>query len=177
MSKELKLDPSKIYLRGIISPDFIYTNNFKCGNGSMNLFLSTEAYISHINRESSTTLVMYDDKLAGYFTLHREKLKSEIPFDDYTNDTLSLDRLAVSLEFQNKGLGTYLVNKIIEIAFMTNEMYIQAYAVFERWKWYYKLGFKYIFEDDIDENKNDDGLVYMILELLDEKLIEEYLEI
>lgn len=176
MSKELKLDPSKICLRGIISPDLEYTNTFKCGNGSMDLFLATEAYISHISRESSTTLVIYEDKLAGYFTLHREKLKSDIPFDDYTNDALSFDRLAVSLEFQNMGLGTYLVNKIKEIAYMTNEMYIQAYSVFERWKWYQEQGFKYIFEDDIDENKTD-GLVYMILELLDEKLIEEYLEI
>lgn len=176
MSKKLEYDPSKIILRGILSSDYESTSNFRCSNGSMDLFLSTEAYISHISRESSTTLVTYEDILVGYFTLHRHKMENEVLFDGDTNVILSLDRLAISSDFQGKGLGTYLVNKIKEIAYMTNEMYIQTFAIFDRWEWYQELGFRYIFEHELDPEKTD-GLVYMILELLDPKLIEEYLDI
>lgn len=121
-------------------------------------------------------MVTYEDILVGYFTLHRHKMKNEGLFNGDTNVILSLDRLAISSDFQGKGLGTYLVNKIKEIAYMTNEMYIQTFAIFDRWEWYQELGFRYIFEHELDPEKTD-GLVYMILELLDPKLIEEYLDI
>jgi GNAT superfamily N-acetyltransferase len=176
MNKDLDLDPSKIFLRGIISSDYEATKEFHCSNGSMELFLSTDAFISHISREASTTLVFYENELIAYFTLHHEKIKSETPFENFDSNALSLDRLAVSSKFQSKGVGTYLMKRIKDIAYMTNEMYIQAYAVFDKWQWYQDLGFRYFFEDDINEKKTN-GLVYMIFELLDEKAIEEYCDV
>lgn len=35
--------------------DIVNIKQFKCGNGSMELFLHTEAYRSHIEHESNTT--------------------------------------------------------------------------------------------------------------------------
>ena len=63
MNNELQLDPSNILLRGLTLSDYKYLKNFKCGNGSMELFLEAEATERHIRREASTTLVFYNERL------------------------------------------------------------------------------------------------------------------
>lgn len=176
MPKELKLDPSKIFLKGIISFNLEQIQEFKCGNGSMESFLKIEAYPSHIMREASTTLAFYGDKLAAYYTLHRSPINIEHGLENTTKDALALARLAVATEFQGLGLGTYIINKIKEIAYMTNEKYIKTDAVFERWKWYKERGFIPVIEDETDPEKTP-GFVYMIIDLFDDKLVEEYCDV
>lgn len=173
MPKELKLNPSKIVLKGIISSNLDQVHEFKCGNGSMESFLKLEAYPSHIMREASTTLVFYEDKLAAYFTLHRSSIHVEHNSENTTIDALALARLAVASEFQNLGMGTYIIRKIKEIAYMINEKYIKTDAVFERWEWYRDRGFIPVIEDEIDPEKTP-GFVYMVVDLYDDKLVQEY---
>lgn len=74
MPKELKLDPSKMILKGLASSDLVQVQEFKCDNGSMESFLKIEAYPSHILREASTTLAFYENRLVAYFTLHRSPI-------------------------------------------------------------------------------------------------------
>jgi predicted N-acetyltransferase YhbS len=73
----------------------------------MDLFLETEAYPSHIERQSSTTLVFTNGELVGYYTLRHIKLSSLLaglpPEKD--RDVLDIARLAVKREFQGQGIG------------------------------------------------------------------------
>lgn len=55
--KTLEIDKNNITERSISIDDFPHLRSFKCGNGSMENFLSLEAYHYHIEREASTTLV------------------------------------------------------------------------------------------------------------------------
>ena len=176
MPKELKLDPSNIILKGLISSNLDQVQEFKCDNGSMESFLKFEAYSSHIMREASTTLVFYEDKLVAYFTLHRSPINIKHNLEKTTKDALALARLAVATEYQDLGIGTYIIRKIKEIAYMTNEIYIKTDAVFERWKWYRDQGFISVIEDETDPEKTP-GFVYMIVDLYDDKLVEEYCDV
>ncbi|QLG38722.1 GNAT family N-acetyltransferase [Paenibacillus sp. E222] len=150
--------------------------NFKCGNGSMDLFLEVEAYPSHIERESSTTLVYYDNTLVGYYTLRHIKLssllKSISPEED--RDVLDIARLAVDTRIQGQSVGTKIMENIIKMAIQLNERFIVLDALKEKWRWYAsKFNFEPLFEDDL----NDDGeLVTMLIDLYDEELIERYYE-
>lgn len=89
---------------------------------------------------------------------------------------MALARLAVAKEFQSLGVGTYIINKIKEIAYMTNEKYIKTDAVFERWEWYRDRGFISVIEDETDPEKTT-GFVYMIVDLFDEKLVDDFCDV
>lgn len=175
MPRELLLDPQKIIFRQIVGTDWECTKNFRCKNGSMDAFLNMEAYEKHIWREASTTLVFYENDLAGYYTLQRNEIKITEPISELvTQDALALARLAVDSKFQSKGLGTYILREmIIKNAYAANEMYIITDAVYEKWEWYQSIGFKSLVESEVDPEKPNE-VVYMVFELMDEKLIEEY---
>ena len=138
-----------------------------------------EAYAEHIFRHASTTLVFYEGELAAYFTLHRAPLELQVgenEDDKVTQDALALARLAVTKRFQGRGLGTYLLKEIIiRNAYAHNEMYIITDALYEKWKWYYEIGFVPLIEDEINED-NPNDVVFMVFELFDERLIVEYLD-
>ncbi|MBP2663212.1 MAG: hypothetical protein H6Q71_1160 [Firmicutes bacterium] len=74
-------DPSNLTLRGIVSSDHKQIQQFRCGNGSMDNFLVTEAYIAHIMREASTTVVLYEEKIVAYFTLCHSIIKFYLEVD------------------------------------------------------------------------------------------------
>lgn len=69
-----KIDLNLIEHKIISIDDLPMLRHFKCGNGAMDLFLQTEAYPSHIERESSTTLVYYKSVLVGYYTLRHTNM-------------------------------------------------------------------------------------------------------
>jgi len=173
---KFSFDPSKIILRGINSSDQDFIKDFDCGNGSMQSYLRDEAYYNHITREASTTLVFYEGEIVGYFTLYRSPILIRQGSDETTRDALALARLAVAKQYQNKGIGTYIIKRIREIAYLTNEMYIKTDALYERWEWYQKRGFKHVIDEEINPETTA-GFVYMIMELLDETLIEEYFKV
>lgn len=146
---------------------------FRCGNGSMDNFLHLEAFPSHIERESSTTLVYSQDNLIGYFTITHED-SGFLPWikSSTYSSSLNIARLAVSLDMQCKGLGTEIVNQIIMIATQTNERFITLDSLQEKWKWYKNhFGFEYLFENDIQTSSE---VVTMILDLYDEKFVADY---
>jgi GNAT superfamily N-acetyltransferase len=144
----------------------------------MEEFLKREAYICHVSREASTTLVYYSDKLIAYYTLARTPLKIDIKADLIRNEhfyALDLARLAVSNEYQGKGVGTYLITHIIDIAYKINDRFITTDALYEKWEWYQKLGFDYLIENEVNP-KTTDGLVYMLVDLYDSELYEDYFD-
>ena len=142
----------------------------------MDSFLQYEAYISFLEREASTTLPYYYNELVAYFTLQRSQLEIQLDGTVHQNsDALNLARLAVDNNFQGHGIGTYIIEHIKEIAYRVNERFIQTDAVHEKWEWYQARGFDYVAEDEI-KTSNTDGLVYMLMDLYDEDLIDKFFD-
>lgn len=154
--------------------DLAHLKKFKCGNGSMDLFLAVESYPSHIERESSTTVVYINDKLVGYYTLRHIKLSSLLttitPEED--RDVLDIARLAVDIQLQGKYIGTAIMENILKMAVQLNERFIVLDALKEKWSWYAKkFDFEPLFESDIEGSGE---LVTMLIDLYDQDLIERY---
>lgn len=172
LEHRLELDLEKLTYKIISIDNISDIKNFKCGNGSMELFLHTEAYISHIERESSTTLVYYDNLLVGYFTIKHEETDYPPWLDGSSyNSSLDIARLAVSSDLQGNGIGTTIVEKIIKMATQVNERFITLDSLKERWMWYRDFGFNYLFEDDINSSSE---IVTMLLDLYDADLVMKY---
>ena len=149
--------------------------SFNCENKSMESYLKEEAYFEHISREASTTVVYYADKLIAYFTLHRLPIEFE-EAGTAPRDALDLARMAVSKEFQQMGIGSFVITHLRSVAYSINERYLTTEALYEKWKWYVRRGFRYIFEDDIDPNSTE-GFVSMVMDLFDEELLKDYFEV
>ncbi|MCM3110043.1 GNAT family N-acetyltransferase [Lederbergia lenta] len=182
MSQDRTMNMSELSIRTITYQDYHLTKDFKCENSSIEQFLRTDAYYSTINKEASTSLVFHNENLVGFFTLNKSKLaidideESDIDLEELTTqDCLFIARLGVRTEYKENGIGSWIIKKIIEIASMVNERFIALDALIERYRWYEKRGFSHLIESEIIES-NSDGLVYMILDLYDEKLIDEYFE-
>ncbi|GGI43123.1 hypothetical protein GCM10008018_00480 [Paenibacillus marchantiophytorum] len=179
MSKELQIDLNNIVLKSISLADIEVIKNFKCGNSSIENFLITEAFQTHILREASTTLVYLDDELCGFFTLQRLPLSFDtttvVGLHDQHKYSLDIARLGVASAFQKFGIGTFVINYVIDLAQKTNERFVTTDSVFEKWEWYRDRGFNYLIES---ETKHDTtkGLVSMLLELYDEKFVSEFFD-
>jgi GNAT superfamily N-acetyltransferase len=177
MQKTLELEQNKIHFKHITIEAIKDLASFYCLNPSIDEFLKTEAYICHVMREASTTLVYYEDTLVGYYTLTRNPLKDIQP--DLVKEehlyALELARLAVSKDFQGKGIGTYIMNHIIDIAYRVNDRFITTDALFERWEWYKSLGFDYLLEEEINPDTCS-GLVYMLMDLYDPQILKDYFD-
>lgn len=160
-----------IVLQSIIDCDYENYKNFTCGNGSLDQFLKMDAYLSHVEKEASTTLVFVNKALVGYFTLKHSKIQFE---NDEGNieavDCLEIARIGVSLSKQNQGIGKAIVNHIIEYAYIFNEKYIISFALRERLKWYLRnFGFQVAIEEDLEVDSSD-AVVSIYLNLEFQKL-------
>ncbi len=92
---------------------------FDCGNSSLNLYLQRYA---RQNRDSDVGLTYVavenegDERILAFYTLAGSALKAEQLPDEktppYPVGTALIARLAVDLEFQNRGLGKLLLDDI-----------------------------------------------------------------
>lgn len=169
---------SNLLVKSIEFKDIIHLSAFDCGNTNMNNFLKQEAYHSHISRKASTSLVYDNGNLVGYFTLTRLPLNIEPDNPEEINELshntcLDLTRLAVHKDYQQQGIGTYILKEITKIAYMVNERFISTDALFECWDWYERRGFKYLIEDEI---KNKESIIYMMMDLYDPLLHAEFFD-
>jgi GNAT superfamily N-acetyltransferase len=170
--KILEINENDIYFKLLSSDDLPHLKKFKCGNQSMEDFLSHDSYYYHLTREASTSLVFFNGELIAYYTIKHTPLKI---FDkDQMDISLDIARLAVSKNYQSKGVGTFIVDKIIKTAIEVNKRYIIVDSLYEKWEWYKNnFGFDYLIEDDV---LNERIVVSMIIDTYDQELIDKFFD-
>ncbi|MFD1068205.1 GNAT family N-acetyltransferase [Oceanobacillus locisalsi] len=179
-----ELDKFDLIFKTINIDDFEAIKSFKCGNSSIERFLQQDAYYTTIDLKASTNLVYLQNVLVGYFTLKRTKLKLDTEGLDIDIDDIELvnnfycievARLAVTNDFQHKGIGRQIIHNITRIARTVNERFISLDALYENLDWYEKIGFEPFIKEEASM-KNNEGLVYMVMDLYDPELVDRFLE-
>jgi ribosomal protein S18 acetylase RimI-like enzyme len=99
--------------------------------GNMNTPSNMKAYLEQaynigklrdeLSNSNSTFYFLYtDDKLSGYLKLNEYKAQTDI----YDPQSLEIERIYVTKEFQGKGLGSALMKKVIDSANIRKKSYV-----------------------------------------------------
>lgn len=155
--------------------DFETIQQFQCGNTSIERFLKQEAYYLTIVKECSTTLVFDDAELIGFFSLRKATLQIDEDGKLIDFPCLDIARIATSISKQSNGYGSAILQKIYQIAHTVNERFLTLEALIERYEWYKGRGFNPLIEDETI-NSNEEGLIFMVADLYDEDLVNQYFE-
>ncbi len=73
-----------------------------------------------LNIHSSFYFLYADEQLAGYFKLNEAAAQTDI----HDPESIEIERIYVDKKFQGKGLGSFLMNKAIDIAHTRQKSYI-----------------------------------------------------
>ncbi len=134
---------------------------FDCGNNDLNEFLCTDEVIKYEDEKfGKTTLVYYLGELVAYYTLSNDLLKKAyvkrkhgFKMDKFHLEgipSLTIGRLAVDINYQNKGIGRTLIQKIAMIGLDSSRyaglrlLLVQAKE--DAFEFYEKLGFQFVVE-------------------------------
>ncbi|MCF8011624.1 MAG: GNAT family N-acetyltransferase [Clostridiales bacterium] len=168
---QTRIGGNELYFYPIKDCDYSTYEDFYCNNNNMEAFLKNEAYVSHLKKEASTTLVFIDEELVAYFTLRHNKFEVE----GYSKkDCIEIARIAVKESKKSQGIGQSIVNNIINLAYLFNEEYIIAMALTEVVDWYKeKLNFELV-EEDEDAEDQITKPIYLNLKFND--ILDEYFE-
>lgn len=154
---------------------------FDCGNDSLNTFLTTEEVHNYENEKlGTTTLVYYEGNLIAYYTtsaylLKKIKLRTAKGFSKFSEyqiegyPSILIGRLAVQNEWKNKGVGRYVVSKIIRDALTESRMFglrvVVVQAKEEAFDFYKRLGFLFIEHSSEDKRYRAKGTRGMLFDL------------
>lgn len=159
----------------------VQLNNFSCENSSMSNYLINNAEYDHITNISKTSLVIDEstDVLIGYYTISITQLKvfSDLEQKNIEFPCFELDRLAVDTKYQQKGIGSELLIKIIldciKHSKFAGGVFLVIRALNDKIDWYASRGFV----DVVDLNYDDSETTTMHVSLVDQGLIDEYMEV
>lgn len=162
-----EINQHSLFICPIIKSHRDVYDHFSCNNGSIDRFLKTDAFLSHVNKEASTSLVFIDGVLVGYFTLKHVEMEFQIEnADNEKVACLEIAKLGVIEDRQKQGIGKAIVDYIIESAYMFNERYIIGFALTERIDWYRRhFGFQLIGEEEQYENDSGEPVAFIYLNL------------
>ncbi|QLG45325.1 GNAT family N-acetyltransferase [Costertonia aggregata] len=80
-----------------------------------------EKLVSELSNPNSVFCFVYvDDVLSGYFKLNENSAQTDIK----SKESLEIERIYVKQEFQGKGIGQNMLEKIKQIAFKKQKMFI-----------------------------------------------------
>lgn len=155
------LNPDKLRFEPFRT-DTSQIDTFDCGNKDLNDFLCTDE-VSNYEEEmlGKTTLVFYEGELTGYYTLSSTSLSvrylehkagfgklSEYHINELP--ALLIGRLAIDLNWQKKGVGRYIVQRIAMMALDQSRnqgirlLVVQAKE--DAFDFYRKCGFDFVME-------------------------------
>jgi len=170
----MAINLSELKIRLISDIDYLNYKNFFCGNSSMDNFLKESAYYLTITKQAATSLVWLENEVVGYFTLQNHQLKIDIPIPELIGSThLYIERIAIRKDLQKSGIGTFILNYILEISSEINERFIFIDALIEKVEWYEHRHFESLIGDEKSKS-NKDGLVFMYLDLYNDSLVDSY---
>lgn len=137
---------------------------FDCGNSSINRYLRSSALLDTLTRKGSTTLVLDETELVGFFTLSR------VNIEQINTEAIIVQYLAVSKDKQDTGIGSKIIEFIVNIALATNERYIFLEALkddgHELINWYEKRGFIIVDPEVVTDPCQ--STAWMFVDLLDQ---------
>jgi hypothetical protein len=173
-----------------LTPD-VELQPFDCGDDDLNNFLHNDA--RNYSREllAVTYLVHCEDALLAYFCLFMDKIVfdfvgkddpirkgwktfnklNKIHFNKQrkTYPAVKIGRLGVSIDSKGYGIGRYILEVIISMILGTQNFgcrFITVDAYRNAFGFYQKLGFKFLSEEDIDQ---DTRQMYLDLTRVPEK--------
>ena len=162
----MKLRDNNIDFRFITYDDDV--DSFNCGNNSINDYLKTKSLYDSLYREGSTTLAFDNSELVGFCTLSR------VNISQIDTEALLIQYLAVSSDKQDTGIGSTIIEYIVDVSLTTNERYIFLEALkddeLELIGWYKRRGFIITDEDELEDSTK--SKVWMYMDLLDEESLE-----
>ena len=151
-------------------------DEFTCVNKSLDTYLKRDAYYEHIMKFTNTKIVTIEGRIIAYFTIEFKNI--EIKEEDFieTYPSIHLKCLAIDKEYENKGIGTYLLQYItvqsMEIAKFIGCRCLLINALADKASWYEDRGFQYLDEDI----KNGDITIPMFIDFRDSDLLIDYFE-
>jgi len=135
-------------------------SSFYCKEDELNSFLWESAEQYQKVFLGTTHVLFYGAKVIGYFTLSMDSLKIKRIFHDdrigFENieyyPTIKIGQLAVDTDFEDEGVGTYMLQIICGIAMNLVKYvgcrFIAVNAIPTAQSWYEKHGFKPITDQD-----------------------------
>ncbi|OIJ19293.1 hypothetical protein BKP45_14155 [Anaerobacillus alkalidiazotrophicus] len=124
--------------------------------------------------DASTSLVFYENELVGFFTLKPDKIEVEDEEEGIKHVIcLEISRIATSSSYQGRGIGTFMLLHIVNLARSVNYRYIVLDALIEKADWYINRNFIPLVESEHIVS-NEHGLVYMYRDLYDVELVETF---
>ena len=90
--------------------------NFSCKAKEIDDYLKKKAYMDMSKIKSATYLLFKNNELFGFYTLNIYQIEGEKPNDDGDIESfnyLELKYLGVDVKYQNKGIGSEIMEKII----------------------------------------------------------------
>lgn len=159
------IDPSKLEPRPLqLETDL---KNFDCSDPDLNEFLLVDAIGYQEQYLAQTTLLYFDNKLVGYFTLACDAIRLDIReravFHKrkrmYSYPAIKVARMAFVKECQGQGCGTYILDVVKGLVHKLNKFgtgcrFITVDAYSDRIDFYLKRGFKYNIHEDYKEKKH-----------------------
>lgn len=176
-----------------LSKDYNF-KSFDCGNTDLNdfLFNDSKLYLRHLRY--TTTLLETDNRIIAYYSLANDLLsisdrqdfaeemqecKSKIDFDfweRFLNQKMypaaKIGRLAVDKNFQDQGIGTFLIKSLVQSFIRRNKtgcQFITVDAINDNSqrtiRFYENNGFKYLTMGDV--NKESRQMYKSLLEYIE----------
>ena len=123
--------------------------NFDCGDDDLNEFLLKDSFENLKENLCTIFLCAYEEKIIGFFSLSADSIEINEPLSvKYKNyPAIKIGRLGVRKEYQNNGVGSFLlkwingycrdINKTIGVRFIS----VDAYNLEKPLKFYEKNNF------------------------------------
>lgn len=144
---------------------------FQCDSKDLNDFLKDDALIQQKNKFNITKLICCDKKIIGYFSLLADTIKINKLSEEDSNKlnektdfkelpAIKIGRFAIDETYTNKGLGTLILENIMNIIYILSTEYIgvryitvDGYA--KAYNFYEKNGFSVLKKDKETINNID----------------------
>ncbi len=148
----MMVDPSKLEPRKLTLESNLI--GFDCGDNDLIDFLLHDALEYQENYLAHTTLLYFDGKLIGYYTLACDAIRLDViekktfkkQKNIYSYPAIKLARIAFIKEYQNQGCGSFILNVIVGFVHNLNKQgsgcrFITVDAYPKSMDFYIKKGF------------------------------------